>query len=70
MSSTRMLFRSTPSRFDRSIAEVDSWDRRLGQTAHPSYLIGYRFTHISNAYTAESNPGFNAHLFFLGIAIR
>ena len=43
---------------------------RLGKRAHRSYLLGYRFTHVSNAYTANSNPGFNAHVLYLGLTIR
>jgi hypothetical protein len=43
---------------------------RIGKQAHRSYLLGYRFTHISNAYTAHSNPGYNAHVFYLGLTMR
>lgn len=43
---------------------------RLGSLGRRSYVIGYRFTHISNANTALENPGFNAHVFYLGIALH
>jgi len=43
---------------------------RLGQRGHRSYVAGYRFTHISNANTALDNPGFNAHVFYLGITLH
>jgi lipid A 3-O-deacylase PagL len=43
---------------------------RLGTHSHRSYLVGYRFTHISNANTAFVNPGFNAHVFYLGITLH
>ena len=35
-----------------------------------AYLLGYRFTHLSNAYTAPNNPGYNAHIFYLGVTLR
>ena len=43
---------------------------RIGKHARRSYVVGYRFTHMSNAYTAHSNPGYNAHVFYLGLTIR
>jgi hypothetical protein len=43
---------------------------RVGKRERRSYLLGYRFTHISNAYTASSNPGYNAHVFYLGLTLR
>ena len=43
---------------------------RIGRHARRSYVVGYRFTHLSNAYTAHSNPGYNAHVFYLGLTIR
>jgi hypothetical protein len=43
---------------------------RLGKRDHRSYIVGYRFTHLSNAFTALENPGFNAHVFYLGITLR
>ncbi|HKA57303.1 MAG TPA: acyloxyacyl hydrolase [Gemmatimonadales bacterium] len=43
---------------------------RIGKFGHRSYALGYRFTHISNAYTAHSNPGYNAHILYLGLTIR
>lgn len=43
---------------------------RIGKHARRSYVVGYRFTHLSNAYTAHSNPGYNAHVFYLGLTIR
>jgi hypothetical protein len=43
---------------------------RIGQRDHRSYIVGYRFTHLSNANTAEDNPGFNAHIIYLGITLH
>jgi len=43
---------------------------RLGQTGHRTLILGYRFTHISNANTAFSNPGFNAHVVYLGMTLH
>lgn len=43
---------------------------RIGKRARRSYVLGYRFTHLSNANTAASNPGYNAHVFYLGLTIR
>lgn len=43
---------------------------RVGKRERRSYLLGYRFTHISNAYTATSNPGYNAHVFYLGLTLH
>jgi len=43
---------------------------RIGKGARRSYVLGYRFTHLSNANTAESNPGYNAHVFYLGVTIH
>ena len=43
---------------------------RLGQRGHRSYVVGYRFTHVSNANTALENPGFNAHVFYLGLTLH
>ena len=40
---------------------------RIGRPGRRSYIVGYRFTHLSNANTAATNPGFNAHVFYLGI---
>ena len=42
---------------------------RIGSTGRRSYIAGYRFTHLSNANTA-ANPGFNAHVFYLGITLH
>ncbi len=39
---------------------------RLGKR----YIVGYRFTHLSNANTAAKNPGFNAHIVYLGITLH
>ncbi|HEV8382957.1 MAG TPA: acyloxyacyl hydrolase [Gemmatimonadales bacterium] len=41
---------------------------RLGQRR--TYIVGYRFTHLSNANTARENPGFNAHVFYFGITLH
>ena len=38
--------------------------------ARPALLAGYRFVHLSNAHTAKRNPGLNAHLVYVGIAVR
>jgi hypothetical protein len=43
---------------------------RIGKRAGRAYLLGYRFTHLSNAYTAPNNPGYNAHIFYLGVTFR
>jgi hypothetical protein len=43
---------------------------QIGKRARRSYVLGYRFTHLSNANTAASNPGYNAHVFYLGLTIR
>jgi len=43
---------------------------RIGSRGGRSYIVGYRFTHLSNANTAEENPGFNAHVFYLGITLH
>jgi lipid A 3-O-deacylase PagL len=42
---------------------------RFGSAERRSLIIGYRFTHLSNANTAV-NPGFNAHVFYLGITFH
>ncbi len=42
---------------------------RIGSRGGRSYIVGYRFTHLSNANTA-ANPGFNAHIFYLGITLH
>jgi len=43
--------------------------KRAGRAGR-AYLLGYRFTHLSNAYTAPNNPGYNAHIFYLGVTLR
>lgn len=43
---------------------------RFGQRDHRSFIVGYRFAHISNANTALENPGFNAHLFYVGLTLH
>src|SRR6266700_2533183 len=43
---------------------------RFGSRDRRSLIIGYRFTHLSNANTAAENPGFNAHVFYLGITFH
>ncbi|SRR6266511_2637973 len=43
---------------------------RIGNVGYRSYIVGYRFTHLSNANTAVENPGFNAHIFYLGITLH
>jgi len=43
---------------------------RIGSRGGRSYIVGYRFTHLSNANTAAANPGFNAHVFYLGITLH
>src|SRR6266446_1717565 len=43
---------------------------RIGSRGRLSYIVGYRFTHLSNANTAEENPGFNAHVFYVGITLH
>ena len=43
---------------------------RFGHTNHRAFILGYRFTHISNANTALENPGFNAHVVYFGMTLR
>ena len=64
--------RAMPYRGARSLNFLGSAGAglRLGQRAHRSYIVAYRFTHISNANTAPENPGFNAHVFYLGITLH
>ncbi|HUF27269.1 MAG TPA: acyloxyacyl hydrolase [Gemmatimonadaceae bacterium] len=35
-----------------------------------SVVIGYRYHHLSNAKTAARNPGLDANLFYVGVAVR
>jgi hypothetical protein len=39
---------------------------------HPtrSLLIGYKFHHLSNAYTAALNPGIDSHIIFVGVSFK
>ena len=37
---------------------------RLRTRGHQWIQAGYRFHHLSNAYTAEMNPGLDAHVFY------
>lgn len=41
---------------------------RSSRGVRPALLVGYRFVHLSNAHTAPRNPGFNAHLLYVGVA--
>ena len=43
---------------------------RFGSGGDRRYSLGYRFLHLSNANTARENPGFNAHVFYVGIMLR
>jgi len=43
---------------------------RFGSRERRALIIGYRFAHVSNANTAVANPGFNAHVFYLGITLH
>lgn len=43
---------------------------RFGQIGRRAFIVGYRFTHISNANTALENPGFNAHVVYFGMTLR
>jgi hypothetical protein len=43
---------------------------RFPRRSRPGFLAGYRFVHVSNAHTAPSNPGLNAHVVYVGIAVR
>ena len=37
--------------------------------ARRAWTFGYRYHHVSNAYRAPSNPGFDANLFYVGYSI-
>ena len=67
-----MFARAVPEPSARSLNFLVSggFGVRIGKGSHRSYLVGYRFTHISNAYTATSNPGYNAHVVYLGLTLR
>jgi hypothetical protein len=50
-----------------------TWDFGLGAqlfvAADQALTLGYDFKHISNAYSGEDNPGFDANLFYIGYSI-
>ena len=33
-------------------------------------VVGWKFQHMSNAYTAQENPGLDVNLFYLGLLHR
>jgi hypothetical protein len=37
--------------------------------ARRAWTLGYRYQHISNGYRANTNPGFDANLFYVGYSI-
>jgi lipid A 3-O-deacylase PagL len=47
-----------------------TWDFGLGTqlflTDDQAISLGYDFKHISNAYSGETNPGFDSNIFYLG----
>jgi hypothetical protein len=43
---------------------------RWRPSAPVSLVTGYRFHHISNGNQRPSNPGVNAHVLWMGVAVR
>ena len=43
---------------------------RLPLRSGRSLLLGYKFHHLSNAYTAPRNPGLDGNVFYLGLTRR
>jgi len=37
--------------------------------ARRAWTVGYRYQHVSNGYRAQTNPGFDANLFYVGYSI-
>ncbi len=37
--------------------------------ARRAWTIGYRYHHVSNGYRADTNPGFDSNLFYVGFSI-
>jgi hypothetical protein len=64
--------RAMPGIYDRSVNVLASagGGLRFGPPDRRVFVVGYRFTHISNAYTAQHNTGFNAHLFYVGLTLH
>ncbi len=62
--------RAFPKPAARSLNFLGSAGAGLRIGSGRSYIVGYRFTHLSNANTAVANPGFNAHVFYLGITLH
>ncbi len=42
----------------------------LGSTAGGVLVVGYKFHHLSNAGTAQANPGMDGHVVYLGVMRR
>lgn len=63
--------RAVPNPDARSLNFVGSagGGLRFGSSAKRHYWLGYRFVHLSNAFTAKANPGFNAHVVYLGLSL-
>jgi len=64
--------RAMPRIDDRSLNFLGSagGGLRFGPPDRRVFIVGYRFTHISNAYTAQHNTGFNAHLLYVGLTLH
>lgn len=43
---------------------------RVAQGEHHAWLLGYKFHHLSNAWTAPYNPGLDGNVFYLGLMRR
>jgi hypothetical protein len=43
---------------------------RVARGAHHSLLVGWKFHHLSNAWTAPYNPGLDGNVFYVGFQQR
>lgn len=43
---------------------------RVPMRSRAALMIGYKFHHLSNAYTAPRNPGLDGNVFYVGLARR
>ena len=43
---------------------------RIGIHSSVGVRLAYKYLHLSNAYSAQSNPGFDAHLLIIGMGLR
>ena len=64
--------RSTPVPGARKMNVVLEWGGSFTHdvTFASAFQIGYKFHHISNAYTRERNPGVDANLFYAGWRVK